>query len=261
MSALKGKIALVTGASRGIGEAIARRFAREGASVVLAARNADRCSAIAREIGLAGGNALAVACDVSQPAAVSGAVSRALERHPRIDILVNNAGRSGLTPAQGESDEEVFAAWSAILEANLTGAFRMVRAVAPRMPDGGRIVNMSSVVGRFGVPGYAAYSASKHGVIGLTRTLALELAPRRITVNAICPGWVETEMGRMGFERLGRARSKDMEAGRAAAARMAPLGRVLDPEEIAGLAAYIVSEEARDLTGQAIVLDGGQVMP
>ena len=115
---------------------------------------------------------------------------------------------------------------------------------------------MSSVLGRFGVPGFAAYCASKTGVIGLTRALALELAPRGITVNAICPGWVETEMAREGFRRLGSESD-----GRAAAAKMAPLNRVLEPDEIAGLAAYLASEDARSITGQAIVADGGQVMP
>ena len=119
------------------------------------------------------------------------------------------------------------------------------------------MINLSSVLGRFGVPGYAAYCASKHGVIGLTRALALELAPRKITVNALCPGWVETDMARDGFQRI----SGEVDAGREAAAKMAPLGRVLPPEEIAGAAAYLASEEARNITGQAIVVDGGQVMP
>ena len=117
-------------------------------------------------------------------------------------------------------------------------------------------MNMSSVLGRFGVAGFSAYAASKHGVIGLTRSLALELAPRGITVNAICPGWVETEMAREGFRRFGSE-----EQGRAAAAKMAPLGRVLEPDEVAGLAVYLASDEARSVTGQAIVIDGGQVMP
>jgi NAD(P)-dependent dehydrogenase (short-subunit alcohol dehydrogenase family) len=113
------------------------------------------------------------------------------------------------------------------------------------------------VLGRFGVAGHTAYCATKTGVIGLTRALALELAPRDITVNAICPGWVESEMARDGFRRVGG----DVDAGREAAAKMAPLGRILEPSEIAGLAAYLASDEARDLTGQAIVIDGGQVMP
>ncbi|MFY9550843.1 MAG: SDR family NAD(P)-dependent oxidoreductase, partial [Thermoanaerobaculia bacterium] len=200
----------------------------------------------------AGGEAIAVACDVTDPASVEWAIAETVGRFGAIDILVNNAGLGGATPLDDRDD----ARWDAILATNLTGMFRVTREAAPRIPDGGRVINMSSVLGRFGVAGYAAYAASKHGVIGLTRALALELAPRRITVNAICPGWVETEMARAGFRRMGTE-----EQGREAAARMAPLGRVLEPEEIAGLVTYLASEDARSITGQAIVADGGQVMP
>ena len=144
---------------------------------------------------------------------------------------------------------------------NLTGTWRVCRAARPFLPDGGRIVNVSSVTGRFGVPGMAAYSASKHGIIGLTRTLALELAPRKITVNAVCPGWVDTDMGRSGIALMGKAMQKSAEESFHLAAKMAPLGEVLSPPEIAGLVAYLVSPEARNVTGQAVVIDGGQVMP
>jgi NAD(P)-dependent dehydrogenase (short-subunit alcohol dehydrogenase family) len=256
---LKGKTALVTGASRGIGEAIARRFASEGARVALAARSVDACRAIAAEIERSGGEAIAVACDVTRASSSNAAIQELRERWPVIDILVNNAGASGLTPLDGGPD--VDERWDEVIASSLTSAFRVTRQALPAIPDGGRIVLLSSVLGRFGVPGYAAYVAAKHGVIGLTRTMALELAPRRITVNAICPGWVETEMARNGFERIAAARGVSVDDARAICARMAPLNRVLDPGEIAGLASYIASDEARDLTGQAIVLDGGQVMP
>ena len=172
-------------------------------------------------------------------------------------MLVNNAGLGGPTPLDDPDD----ARWNAIVATNLTAVFRLTREASPFIPTGGRILNLSSVLGRFGVPGFAAYCASKHGVIGLTRALALELAPRQITVNAICPGWVETEMARDGFGRIGRSRGAGVDAGREAAASMAPLGRVLDPEEVAELAVYLASDEARSVTGQAIVIDGGQVMP
>jgi NAD(P)-dependent dehydrogenase (short-subunit alcohol dehydrogenase family) len=172
-------------------------------------------------------------------------------------VLVNNAGLGGPTPLDDPDDSR----WDAIIATNLTAVFRVTRAALPFLPDGGRILNMSSVVGRFGVAGLSAYSATKHGVIGLTRTMALELAPRQITVNAICPGWVDTDMGREGWGSLGRTGSKGPMDGRQVAARMAPLGRVLDPEEIGGLAAYLASDDARSVTGQAIVIDGGQVMP
>ena len=249
---LEGKVAFVTGASRGLGEAIAGRFAREGARVVLAARDVAACERQAQRIRAGGGEALAVPCDVTERASVASAIGAAVARFDRIDVLVNNAGLGGPTPLDDADDSR----WDAILAANLTGVFRVTRAAAPHLSRGGRVVNMSSVLGRFGVAGFSAYAASKHGVIGLTRSLALELAPREITVNAICPGWVETEMGREGFRRFGGE-----EKGREAAAKMAPLGRVLEPDEVAGLAVYLASEEARSVTGQAIVIDGGQVMP
>ncbi len=249
---LQGKVALVTGASRGIGAAIARRFAEEGARVVLAARDHGAIGRHAAALSAAGAEAMAVPCDVTDAESIRQAVAAGPGRWGKLDILVNNAGLGGFTPLEDAGDE----LWDAMVATNLTAVFRVTRAAAPHLSKGGRVINLSSVLGRFGVPGYSAYCASKHGVIGLTRALALELAPRDITVNAICPGWVETEMARQGFERFG-----SVEAGRAAAAAMAPLKRVLEPEEIAGLAAYLASDDARSVTGQAIVADGGQVMP
>jgi NAD(P)-dependent dehydrogenase (short-subunit alcohol dehydrogenase family) len=254
---LAGKVAFVTGGSRGIGRTIARRFGAEGARVVLSARDLASCERAAAEIRAAGGDAFAIECDVTLALSISNAIAAAIAKWGRIDILVNNAGMGGPTPLDDPDDSR----WNSILATNLTGVFRMTREAAPFIPQGGRIINLSSVVGRFGVAGLSAYSASKHGVIGLTRSLALELAPRRITVNAMCPGWVETEMAREGFRQIGRLERKTVDEGRQAAARMAPLGRVLDPEEVAGLAVYLASDEAMSVTGQAIVIDGGQVMP
>jgi NAD(P)-dependent dehydrogenase (short-subunit alcohol dehydrogenase family) len=249
---LSGKVAFVTGASRGIGEAIGRRFAAEGARVVLAARDRAACDKHAEELRSAGREAVGALCDVTDRGSVAMAIATAVARWGRLDVLVNNAGTSGPTPLDDPEDS----LWDAILATNLTAVFRVTREASPFLPEGGRVINLSSVLGRFGVAGLGAYTASKHGVIGLTRALALELAPRQITVNAICPGWVETEMSRQGFRRMGGE-----EKGRESAARMAPLGRVLDPEEVAGLAAYLASDDARSVTGQAIVIDGGQVMP
>ena len=254
---LEGKAAFVTGASRGIGEAIARRLAADGAKVALAAREISSSRRIASDIAGGGGDALALECDVTRADSIESAVRETVSRLGKIDVLVNNAGLGGPTPLDDPDDSR----WDAIIATNLTAVFRVTRAALPFIPDGGRIVNMSSVVGRFGVAGLSAYSATKHGVIGLTRTMALELAPRQITVNAICPGWVDTNMGRAGWEGLARTGSNGPVAGRDVAARMAPLNRVLDPEEVAGLAASLASEDARSVTGQAIVIDGGQVMP
>jgi NAD(P)-dependent dehydrogenase (short-subunit alcohol dehydrogenase family) len=254
---LGGKIAFVTGGSRGIGAAISRRFAAECARVALAARDLASCEKIASEIRAAGGDAAAVECDVTMAVSISHAIAEVVAKWGRIDILVNCAGLGGPTPLDDPDDSR----WNSILATNLTAVFRVTREAAPFLPPGGRIVNLSSVLGRFGVAGLSAYAASKHGVIGMTRSLALELAPRRITVNAICPGWVETDMARESFRNIGRAGGKSLDEARQSAAQMAPLGRVLDPEEIAGLAAYLASEDAKSVTGQAIVIDGGQVMP
>jgi len=249
---LSGKVGFVTGASRGIGEAIARRLAAEGARVVLAARDRAACERHAEEIRACGAEAVAALCDVTDRGSIALAIATAVSRWGKLDVLVNNAGLGGPTPLDDADDER----WNAIVATNLMGVFRVTREASPFLPEGGRVINLSSVLGRFGVPGFNAYCATKHAVIGLTRALALELAPRKITVNAICPGWVETEMAREGFRRIAGE-----EKGRAAAAKMAPLNRVLDPGEVAGLAAYLASDDARSVTGQAIVIDGGQVMP
>jgi len=193
-------------------------------------------------------------------------IGNVVEVWDRIDILVNNAGVSGVTPLApgGEpgAAQRVEERWRSILETNLTGAFLCAREAVPHMPDGGtgRVLNMSSVLGRFGVPGYAAYCASKHGVIGLTRALALELAPRRITVNALCPGWVDTDMAREGVEDGARREGVAPEEFRRRAEERVPLGRFLEPAEVARLALFLGSDAGAGITGQAINIDGGAAM-
>lgn len=256
---LAGRKALVTGASRGIGRAIALRLSAEGAFVACGVRKKEDAATLVAEIAAAGGQAVGVLLDVTDAASVATGVERAARPERRLDIVVNNAGLAGQTPLGG--DERSDLAFARIFDVNVSGSWRVLRAALPFLPDGARIVNLSSVSGRFGVPGQSGYCGAKHAVIGMTRALALELAPRKITVNAVCPGWVDTEMGRYGIRGYGKVMGLDEEEAFAAAGKMAPLGAVLVPDEIAGMVAYLASEDARNVTGQSIVIDGGQVMP
>jgi NAD(P)-dependent dehydrogenase (short-subunit alcohol dehydrogenase family) len=172
--------------------------------------------------------------DVTDSGSIAETISAVAAKWNRIDILVNNAGLGEPTPLSDRDDS----CWDAIVATNLTAVFRVTREALPHLSDGGRIINLSSVVGRFGVAGQGAYSATKHGVIGLTRTFALELAPRGVTVNAMCPGWVETDMGRAVWRRVAERHGGGEPEGREMAAKMAPLRRVIQPDEVAGLASY-----------------------
>jgi NAD(P)-dependent dehydrogenase (short-subunit alcohol dehydrogenase family) len=249
---LAGRRAVITGGGTGIGRGIAEALVAHGAEVALIGRRPEPLQATVQALRQQGGRAHAFAGDVRDRDAIGRAVQEAQRAMGGVDLLVNNAGIGGANACALAGPDR----WDEIVRTNLDGVFFTTRAALPLLPDGGRIVSISSVLGRFGVPGYTAYCASKHGVIGFTKALALELAPRKITVNAICPGWVETEMAREGFRGLGGE-----DEGRKLAARMAPLNRVLHPDEIAGLVAYLASDDARSVTGQAIVADGGQVMP
>ncbi len=252
---LHGKVALVTGASRGIGKAVAERFSEEGARVALCARDEKALDQVARAIDPSLERVFWVRADAGNPGEIRNAVEQTARRWDRIHVLINNAGLSGLTPAAGEGDSD----WDRILDVNLTGAWRFVRETLPHFKDHdhGRIINISSVLGKFGVPGYAAYCASKSGLIGLTRALSQELAGRGITVNAICPGWVDTEMARQGMETQAEKLNISFEEFRQRALSVVPIGRMLEPSEIADLAVYLASEAASGLTGQAISLCGG----
>ncbi|HYB73194.1 MAG TPA: SDR family NAD(P)-dependent oxidoreductase [Candidatus Sulfotelmatobacter sp.] len=254
---LSGRSALITGGGRGIGLAIAMALARQGARVAIASRRQDQLAEAARELERGGAEALALSMDVVERDEVEAGVAEVARRWGRLDILVNNAGASGMTPLNG--GEGVDRLWHQILTTNLTGMYYVTRAALPGMPDNahGRIINISSVLGKFGVAGYAAYCASKHGVIGFTRALALELAPRGITVNAICPGWVDTDMARQGIAEMSAALHVPPEEFRRQAMEAVPLKRMVEGAEVGALAAYLASEAAAAMTGQAINLCGG----
>ena len=263
---LEGRVAVVTGGARGIGRAIAELFYREGARVAVASRNTKTLQSFASELNQGDHRIVPFRCDVASRDEVEVMIGNVIEVWDRIDILVNNAGASGMTPIappdEPGADEAVEARWNAILATNLTGAYYCTREAVRHMPDRGtgRILNLSSVLGKFGVAGYAAYCASKHGVIGFTRALALELAPRKITVNALCPGWVETDMARTGLEEGARLLGTTPDEFRRQAEKRVPLGRFIEPAEVARLALFLASDAGAGITGQSINLDGGAAM-
>jgi 3-oxoacyl-[acyl-carrier protein] reductase len=241
-----GRVALVTGASRGIGRAIALKLAGRGATVVAAARG-DNARGTADEIGAAGGRAEAVALDVTDQANVGAAVSAVLERHGRIDVLVNNAGitRDQLMLRLKRED------WDAVLATNLTSAFMLTQAVLKPMvrQRGGRIVCISSVVGQSGNAGQANYAASKAGLIGFSKAVALEVASRGITVNVVAPGMIETDMTRAMTEEARESWESKI-----------PLKRLGTPDDVAAAVCFLASDEASYITGQVLAVNGGMYL-
>src|SRR5256885_3940738 len=220
---------LVTGGGRGIGRAIALAFAEPGSTVAIASRTRAELESTGAAIEKKGAQAVLLTVDVTDEAAVSAAFKTLRSAVSTIDVVVNNAGVGGGQPIE-ETDT---ASWRRILDTNVWGTFLITRQAVPLMADGGRIVSISSVLGRFGVPGYTAYCASKHAVIGFTRALALELAGRRITVNAICPGWVETDMALQGMAAGAAAMNITVDQFRQQAMSRVPIGRIIQPDEVA----------------------------
>lgn len=257
---LPGKIALVTGGGRGIGRAIAFAFAREGARVCVAARTDEEIVRVASEIEEeCGTEALAVRCDVSEVLEVERACESVLAVFGEtIDVLVNNAGIAESAPLTRTDDE----LWNRHLAVNLSGAFYFMRATLPTMIERGwgRIINIASIAGKTGAPYIAAYAASKHGVLGLTRSAALEVAQKGVTVNAICPGYVETDMTENAIENITRRTGRSAEEARAVLEGMNPQQRLVTPEEVAAVALLLASDEGRGINGQAINVDGGSLL-
>ncbi|MGD1897042.1 MAG: 3-oxoacyl-[acyl-carrier-protein] reductase [Phormidesmis sp.] len=245
--ALDGKVAIVTGSSRGIGKAAAMALAEQGAKVVVNyARSSEAADAVVADIGGAGGEAIALQADVSKADQVDAMVKATMDKFGRIDVLVNNAGITRDTLLLRMKPD----AWQAVIDLNLTGVFLCTRAVSKIMlkQRSGRIINISSVAGLMGNPGQANYSAAKAGVIGFTKTIAKELAPRGVTANAVAPGFIATDM----TEEL-----KNTEE----ILKFIPLGRYGQPEEVAGLIRFLAADPAAAyITGQVMNVDGGMVM-
>ncbi len=249
---------MVTGASRGIGRSIALAFAQAGAGVAITARSEDALARLAGEIQALGPYGLAVPCDVSDPEAVERMAAVVLRDMGGVDVLVNNAGASASHKFAGHPDE----LWHRMLAVNLTSVYYVCKAFVPQMiaQRSGRIITIASTAARGGARYIAAYTAAKHGVLGLTRALAAELVAYNITVNAICPGYVDTPMTDGSVANIVARTGMTEAAARETLARTSPQRRLIAPEEVAALAVFLAQDASRGITGQGVNIDGGAVM-
>lgn len=232
-------VVFITGGSRGIGRAMVAAFHNGGYEVATCATTVSGAQESGADLG--------VACDVRDPHQVRTAIKSVMQTMGRLDVVINNAGVAGTNPLDPAASDDQ---WHRIIDVNLHGTYYVCKETAPLLPRGrGRIINIASTLALRGVPDQSAYCAAKHGVLGLTRSLAHALGPRGITVNAICPGWTRSDMAAERWRALGL--SEDT------AAQQSPLGTIREPEEVAALALYLASEAASGITGQAITLDGG----
>lgn len=255
---LAGRHALITGAGRGIGAAVARDLAAAGARVTLAGRGRDALDAVAAEIAEHGGRAAVRIMDVADEASVERGFADAAAALGPVDILVNNAGVGESAPFH-KMDREL---WDRVLAVNLTGVFLCCRAAMPAMLSrrSGRIINIASTAGLRAYAYVAAYVASKHGVIGLTRALALETARKGITVNAVCPGYTETDMAAGAIANIQATTGRTAEEARDVLVRFNPQGRLVQPAEVANAVRWLCLPGSESITGQAIAVAGGEVM-
>jgi NAD(P)-dependent dehydrogenase (short-subunit alcohol dehydrogenase family) len=256
MESLEGRVALVTGGGRGIGRAIALALARAGAHVAVAARSVPEIEAVAAEVAALGRRTFFFPLDLADREMVASAPRQVAAALGAVEILVNNAGVIASEPAHALSD----ASWDMILAVNLTGPALLSRACLPGMYDRtwGRVINVASVAGKVGLKYGSAYAASKHGLIGLTRSLALEGARKGVTANAICPSWTETRMMDEAVESVALHTQRSEAEARQAILRSNPMGRAALPEEVADVAVLLAASPV--MTGQSIHVDGGEVM-
>ena len=255
---LDNQVAIVTGASRGIGRAIAEAYAAEGASLCLVATDTARLSEVKEALSLPPERIMTVGLNVTDRDACFAAVDAVQARFGRVDVLVNNAGVYRAKPFLDYAPQD----FQDMLDVNLFGVLHFTQACLPGMQarQHGRIINMASTAGKWGSRNQSAYNVSKHAVVGLTRCLALEASPYQVTVNAICPGFIQTDMVEELKAQVAKSAGISGEEMVKAALARVPLGRVLQPDEIADLAVYLGSHESRGMTGQSIHLDGGMVL-
>jgi 2-hydroxycyclohexanecarboxyl-CoA dehydrogenase len=243
-------VVLVTGAGRGVGRSVARRFAADGYAVALAGRTEAPLETLAGELRAGGTPAAALVCDVTVRPDVQRTVAGVEAQFGPIDVLVNNAGGAESAPFVSMDD----GLWDRMLALNLTGVYNCMRAVVPGMFDRrrGRVINIASAAGKVGFAYTAAYVAAKHGVLGLTRAVAVEAAGRGVTVNAVCPGWIDTPLTKESIARIVAKTGRSPEEARKALERMNPQQRLIQPEEVAAVAAFLASADAHGINGQAI---------
>jgi NAD(P)-dependent dehydrogenase (short-subunit alcohol dehydrogenase family) len=258
MKRLQDRVAFITGGGSGIGRAIAERFAAEGARVAISGRTKAKLDATVKAIEGAGGKARAYALDVRDVAAIEPVVAQIAKDFGALHVLVNNAGISGPTPLETVTYEQ----WRDIIATNLDGAYFCARAALAQMKDHAdcRVINIATIGAVVPFPGWTAYCASKSGLVGVTRCLAMEVAPRGITVNAILPGWVESDMQDAGVKHIAKAMGKTVDEAMPIILSQVPLGRMSEADEIAALAVHIASHEGRGMTGSSTVVSNGAFM-
>jgi NAD(P)-dependent dehydrogenase (short-subunit alcohol dehydrogenase family) len=255
---LQGKRVLITGAGRGIGRAVAEEFASAGASVVVASRTTSELDALVEAIQAKGGAAAAATCDVGDDASVAACVAMAEETFGGIDILVNSAGISPSAPLHHHTIE----LWNEVLNVNLTGAFRLTQAVLPGMQEGGwgRIIHLASIAGKTGMEYVSAYCASKHGLLGFIRAVSQEIARSGVTINAVCPGYVDTPMTERNVERIAERTGREASLVRGYMEELSPQKRLMECDEVAAMVLHLSTHAARGINGQGLNICGGSVM-